>query len=269
MANWEDKTVLITGGSAGLGLAVAKAFAERGANIVIVGRDSSRLESAVEDIQQLGADVRAIEADVTKQDDVQRVFDTVARDNGQLHVLVNAVGRSVRAKLESVEVDQYREMMEANLYSAIACTKAAMPMLEQSSGHIVNIGSLSSKTAWPFMAPYTTSKFALAGYTQQLRLEGPANVHFMLVCPGPIKRDDAGTRYQAEQNDLPEKAYKPGAGAKLKGLDPDRVAREIIKGCEKRRPEIVLPFKPRLLFMLSAISSRLGDWILRKNSQSK
>jgi uncharacterized protein len=264
MANWENKSVLITGGSDGLGLAIALAFSQRGAVVTIVGRDSRRLSAAKDLIAGTGKTVHTLSADVTLQPDVQRIFEFVSTQIGSLDVLVNAVGKSVRADFQSVSLQQYREFMDVNFFSAVQCTERALPMLEKTSGHVVNIGSLSSKTAWPFMAPYTASKFALAGYTQQLRLEGPANVHALLVCPGPIKRDEDQSRYRTDSSNLPEKAYQPAAGAKLKGLDPSRVAQAIIKACEQRKPEIILPFKPRILFFLSSISARLGDWIVRK-----
>ena len=266
MSKWENKTVLVTGGSAGLGLAIAMAFAKQGADIVIVGRDMGRLRTAAAKLEQFDSKVLTIKADVTNETEARQVFEKTEAEFGQLHVLVNAVGKSVRTDFGSVDLGHYREFMDVNLYSAISCTSCALRLLEKVSGHVVNIGSLSSKTAWPYMAPYTTSKFALAGYTQQLRLEGPSNVHAMLVCPGPIKRDDGGVRYNAQSENVPEAALQPGAGVKLKGLDPDRVARAIVKGCEKRKPEIIMPFKPKLLFILSAISSRLGDWLLRKIS---
>ena len=129
---------------------------------------------------------------------------------GRLDALVNAVGLSTRKLIKDTSLADYREYMAVNFESAVRCSLACIDLLVEARGHLVNIGSLSSKTAWPFMAPYTTSKMALAGFTQQLRLEGPAELHVMLVCPGPIRRNDAGQRYQDQTDGLPDEAAKPG-----------------------------------------------------------
>jgi short-subunit dehydrogenase len=153
--------------------------------------------------------------------------------------------------------------MNINLHSAVNCTLAAIDALRESSGHVVNIGSLSCKTAWPFMAPYTASKFALAAFNHQLRLEGPSNVHYMLVCPGPIRRDDAGIRYDHQTGGLPDVARKPAAGARVRDVDPDVLADRIIAGCETRKLEL-MPLKARLIYVALSWSPRLGDWLLRR-----
>jgi hypothetical protein len=85
-----------------------------------------------------------------------------------------------------------------------------------------------------------------------------------LVLPGPIAREDAGVRYASQAADLPANARQPGGGVKLKGIDPAKLARRILRACERRRPELVVPARARLLFTLQQLSPRLGDWILRR-----
>ena len=131
------------------------------------------------------------------------------------------------------------------------------------------MGSLASKSAAKFMGPYATSKFALAGFNHQLRLEmAEAGVHVMLVCPGPIAREDAGTRYTQQVTDLPKSAAKAGAGVKIKSLDPQSLAVAVLNGCEKRQTEIVVPGKARLLFAIAQLSGAWGDWVLRRFTSS-
>jgi len=156
--------------------------------------------------------------------------------------------------------------MENNFFTAVRCSIAAMPHLEKSSGSIVNIGSLAAKTAWRNIAPYVTSKHALSGFAHQLRLESPDNVHCLFVCPGPIRRDDSRERYQEQAKGLDESAAAPGAGVKISGLDPDSLARKIVVAVEKRKSELVVPAKSRILFSILQLSPRLGDWLLRKFS---
>jgi short-subunit dehydrogenase len=131
---------------------------------------------------------------------------------------------------------------------------------------LVNVGSLASKVAPPYMGAYPASKFALAAYTQQLRLElGNRGLHVLLVCPGPIAREDAGQRYFAAAKDIPAEALKPGVGAKLKLIDPNGLAVQIFKACERRQPELVVPGKAKLLFALAQLWPALGDRYLRRS----
>ena len=261
MSRWKQKVVAVTGGSAGLGLAIAQAFAEIGASVALIARDSQRLQQATEKLQPHS--VTGIPADVTQPSAANSAIEKVIAEFGRLDVLINNVGKSVRIALEKATPEIYREYMEINFLSAVHCTRAAIGAIAETSGHIVNIGSLSSKTAWPFMAPYSTSKFALAAYTHHLRLEGPQNVHYMLVCPGPIKRTDSGVRYDDQARELPDRARQPAAGAKVKGADPLGIGRRIIRGCEKRKRELI-PLRARLVFTALAWSPRLGDWLLKR-----
>ena len=113
------------------------------------------------------------------------------------------------------------------------------------------------------------SKFSLAAYAQQLRLElEDSGVHVLLVCPGPIARPDSGERYTRQASDLPAQAQQPGGGVRLKRLDPVRVADRILKACERRQPELVIPSKARLLFALGQLWPSLGDSILRATTRA-
>jgi uncharacterized protein len=264
MPKWNDKIVAITGGSAGLGLALAKEFGRRGAKPILISRSQENLERAIAELTAEQVAGEYLIADVLNEAQIGQAIARIAQRHGRIDAWINNVGRSIRIDMAQASPEHYRELLEVNLISAITCTRLVLPHLEKTAGHLVNIGSLSSKTAWPFLAPYTTSKFALAGYTQQLRIEGPRNVHYLLACPGPIKRNDAGLRYNGGGQQLPGHALQPGAGAKIEGLSAATVARGIVRACERRRAEVVMPFRARILFAIAAFSPRLADWILRK-----
>jgi hypothetical protein len=87
----------------------------------------------------------------------------------------------------------------------------------------------------------------------------------MLVCPGPIARDDAGQRYANEAGDIPAAAQAPGGGAKLKAINPDRLAEKILSAAAARKPDLIVPSKARLLFAISQLSATWGDWLLRRS----
>lgn len=258
----------VAGGSKGLGLEVARAFGHAGAKVVLMARTETDLDEAVRQLAGEQIDVEQQVFDATDWESVEQAFEQIISRFGDLKVLVNAIGKSTRANIEQLDLAEAEHLMDVNYFSALRCTKAAMGSLAKQNGHLVNIGSLSSKTAWPYMTPYTASKFALAGLTHQCRIELGHQFHSMLVCPGPIKREDAGTRYEKHASGLPEEAQQPGGGAKVKGVCPRKLAKRIVRGCEKRKAEIIVPFKAKILFIAASISTRLGDWLLGKSRKS-
>ncbi|HMO13415.1 MAG TPA: SDR family NAD(P)-dependent oxidoreductase [Pirellulaceae bacterium] len=264
MKNWKEKVVLVTGGSAGLGFHIARQFGLHGAITVLLGRQQSSLQDACNELANEGIRAESVVADVTLESQVSVAIKQLIDKFSRLDVLVNNVGRSTRISLQEATVDEFRKFMEINFLSAVTCTRLAMPHLIKTDGHVVNIGSLAAKTAWPYLGPYSASKFALASYTHQLRLEGPKNMHYMLVCPGPVRRHDSGERYHSEAKHLPEQAKLPAAGAKVEGISPDVLAKKIVRGCERRWREIIFPLRARFLFTLLAYSPPLGDWLLRR-----
>ncbi len=272
MSYWGTKHCLITGGSSGLGLALVRQLAKAGVPAIsIVARDAAKLNDAKSKLEAEFAKVAflSITADVTKDDEAPRAHRQHMERFGQLDLLANVVGQSTRGEAVATTAAMYREAMEVNFLSAVNMVHACGADLVQNRGHIVNIGSLASKAAGQFLGAYPPSKAALALYSQQLRMElEPKGVHTLLVCPGPLKRDDAGRRYDAQTANLPEAAKQPGGGVKLKGIDCDRLAAMILSACERRHPELVVPWKARLLFAVSQMFPALGDWLLRRMTSS-
>ncbi|QEG23519.1 SDR family NAD(P)-dependent oxidoreductase [Mariniblastus fucicola] len=259
MEQWKDKVVVVTGGSAGFGKAIVDAFAAAGATVVSISRSPDEHGGNGE-----RGNVFSVQADVTDDESVAAAVSQIIQQHERIDVWINNVGQSIRVAFEAATMEQYRQLMEINFYTAVRCSLAVLPHLEKSSGSIVQIGTLAARTGWKNIAPYVTSKHALSGFAHQLRIESPDNVHSLFVCPGPIRRDDAATRYKAQSNGLGDAASTPGAGVKISGLDPEWLARRIVTSIEKRQPELVVPAKARLLFSILQLSPRLGDWLLRK-----
>ena len=208
---WENKVALVTGGSRGLGRALAEAFLRCGAKVVITARGQEALDATAAALDEKGLDVLAVRADVTRDDDVENLMAQTIERFGRLDVLVNNVGLSTRGLLESTPTEKFAELYEVNFLAMVRCTRAALPHLLKSQGHIVNIGSLAAKTASPYLGAYAASKFSVTAFSQQLRLEWePRGVHTLLVCPGPIARDENEARYAGASAELPAQAHKPG-----------------------------------------------------------
>ncbi len=105
----------------------------------------------------------------------------------------------------------------------------------------------------------------MSAYAQQLRLElGEQGLHVLLVCPGPIRRDESGPRYESASNNVPAAALQPGGGAKTSRLDPEWLCEQMLRACQHRSPELVLPGKARLMFAIGQLWPRVGDWLLKK-----
>ena len=269
MSSWQEKVVLVTGGSSGLGRAIAAAFAARKARVVIAARGAEALARTAADLRTQGHDITPLPVDLTRQDSVDALFAETVSRFGRLDVLVNNAGRSSRRAVLDTTPEDFQALLDINLLALVRATRAAAPHLLAARGHLVNIGSLAGKSATRFMGAYPACKFAVSAYSQQLRLElGPQGLHVLLVCPGPIARDEPraadSEREREDMSGIPASALKPGAGAKVKLLRPEYLAERIVAACERRQPELILPAKARLLFTLSALSPRLGDWLVRR-----
>jgi short-subunit dehydrogenase len=262
---WQGKAVLVTGGSAGLGRAIAEAFAQAGAEVAIAARRLEPLEQAADELRRAGHEVLSIQADITQQSDVDRMVRETIERFGRLDVLVNNAGRSSRGAVLDTGPEEYRELLELNLIAAVRATRAAAPHLLAAQGHVVNISSLGGKSAARYLGAYNASKFALSGWTHQLRLElAPQGLHVLLVCPGPLARAEIRTYGAEHMAGVPESAFQPGGGVKTNLIEPQWLARRIVKACRRRELELVVPAKARLLFALLQLSPRLGDYLVRK-----
>jgi len=261
---WHNKAVLVTGGSSGLGRVIAETFRRAGAKLALVALEKREVEKAANDI---GGGTLPIHADITQQEDIDRTFETVKNHFSGLDVLVNNAGRSMRGKVLDTTPEQFQALFDLNVLGTIRCTRAAVPLLLERQGHLVNIGSLAAKSAAKYVGAYPVSKFAVAAYSQQLRLElGAEGLHVLLVCPGPLRRADERLYPLEGLEGIPESARQPGAGVKVGRIDPNCLAQKILQYCERRKPELIMPGKARLLFALSQLFPTLGDWIVKKST---
>ncbi len=266
---WRDKVAVVTGASQGFGQTLAGQLIKQGCHVVLAAREVTKLQAAAQEIDPGGQQTTIIPTDVTSDDSVVDLFQQIRDRHGKLDALFNIAGASARGLVCETSIDDFLLSFDLNVLSSIRCVQAAFEMLKESKGHVVNMGSLASKSASKYIGPYATSKFALAGMNHQLRLElADWGIHVMLVCPGPIAREDAGQRYTVQATGLPEAARSPGAGVKVKTIDPTDLARRVLLGCEKHQTEIVVPGKARLLFSIAQLSGAWGDWLLKRFTSS-
>ena len=267
--------VVVTGGSAGLGLAIARAFRKRGYSVVILGRDQTRLDAAAEHLMKTDAkeDVLGLAADLSDSVQVTTVFSRIVDRYGRIDVLINNVGASDRGTVEGLNAEHLLGIIQANVVPALLCSQAALASLEKSGGVVLNIGSLAGKVGARYLGGYPAAKHALAGLSQQMRLEWKSRgVHVGIINPGPIRRDDAGQGYagRVSQDDrLPEQANRPGGGTRVKGQLPEVVAEKVVRMVLKRQADVMLPGHLRPLVAIGNLWPAFGDWLLLKFTSSK
>jgi 3-oxoacyl-[acyl-carrier protein] reductase len=192
--NLNGAKALVTGGSAGIGKAIAKALAERGAKVAITARQEGRLEAAAKEI---GA--RAIHADAASEADCVRSVREAAEALGGLDILVNNAGFGYHAKLEGLDADRFRDVWAANVLGpAILAREAAKIFREQRSGDIVNIASTSGTKGYAGGTPYCATKFALRGMAECWQAElRPFNVRVFSVCPSEVQTEFGGRKRES------------------------------------------------------------------------
>ena len=164
------QVALVTGGGTGIGKAIAQAMHKEGAKIIIVGRKEEILKEAQ---AELGSDVEMMTCDVTQEDQVKKVYENIMSNHGKIDILINNAGMAAKAKSYEMSYNLWKKVVDVNLNGAFLCAREAMKiMVNQKSGRIINIGSISGQMSRPENAPYTATKFAIEGLTRALALDG-------------------------------------------------------------------------------------------------
>jgi 3-oxoacyl-[acyl-carrier protein] reductase len=187
----DGRVALVTGASRGIGLAIARALAEKGANVVLGARDAAKLEAAITELAAPSGWAHAMPLDVSSPDSVDAAFTGLLAEHGRLDVLVNNAGITRDTLLLRMKPEQWDEVLATNLRGAFLCTQAALrPMLKQRSGRIVNITSVVGLTGNAGQANYAASKAGLIGFTKSIAREvASRGITVNAVAPGFIETD--------------------------------------------------------------------------------
>jgi NAD(P)-dependent dehydrogenase (short-subunit alcohol dehydrogenase family) len=186
--DFNERVVLITGGSRGLGLLLARELGHLGARVVLVARDQDELARAEHELEAQDVDVATIVADVTREDDAQRMVAEAVERFGRLDVLINNAGVIKVGPLDHMSDADFVEAMDTHFWGPLHAIQAAVPFLRKSRGRIVNISSIGGKVGVPHLIPYCASKFALTGLSTALRAElGRDGILVTTVSPGLMR----------------------------------------------------------------------------------
>lgn len=236
------QSVLITGGSRGLGLSMARAFAREGCLIAICARDSAELDAARKDLEARGADVLAVECDVSDPLQVDQMIERAIARFGRIDVLVNNAGEIQVGPIESMTLDDFEHAMRVMFWGTVYPTMALLPQFSaRGDGRIVNITSIGGKVAVPHLLPYTCAKFAAVGFSEGLRAElAGKGVKVVTIAPGLMR---TGSFLNAWfKGDQERESAWFGLSSSLPGISMscDRAARQIVAATARGDAEKIL-----------------------------
>jgi NAD(P)-dependent dehydrogenase (short-subunit alcohol dehydrogenase family) len=257
------RTVLITGGSRGLGLVLARAFVARGASVALMARDPGELARAVESLGP-AAPAAGVVGDVRVPDSCAQTVDEVIARFRRLDVLVNNAGLILSAPLARTSIPDFEALMDVHFWGTLHMTSAALPhLLARPGGRVVNICSIGGKVAIPHLSAYCASKFAQAGLStvlsEELRQHG---VTVTTVFPGLMRTGShVHARFRGDA-DREYRIFALAAGTPLLAISAERAARGIVRAVARRRAEITLPASMRLAARATALAPNLTTAIL-------
>jgi NAD(P)-dependent dehydrogenase (short-subunit alcohol dehydrogenase family) len=236
------RTVLITGGSRGLGLVLAREVARAGARVAICGRDQATLDRAREDLERRGAQVVAVSCDVTVRQDVEAMVQHVAERFGPIDVLINNAGTISVGPVETMALEDFEQAMATNFWGPLHAIWAVLPQMRgRRDGRIVNITSVGGRISVPHLVPYSASKFALVGLSEGLRAElAKDGIQVITICPG-LMRTGSPRHATFKGRHRAEYAWFSISDAlPLLSMDADRAGRQIVEALIGGEAERVL-----------------------------
>jgi NAD(P)-dependent dehydrogenase (short-subunit alcohol dehydrogenase family) len=242
------KTVLITGGSRGLGLVMAREFLREGARVAICARDEEELEYANAELQQLSSEVLAVTCDLTNQAQVEEMVDLVRLRLGKIDVLVNNAGIISVGPVEVMTLEDYQKAMETHYWGALYTILAVLPeMRTRREGRIINISSIGGKISVPHLVPYCASKFALVGLSEGLRAELMKDgIVVTTICPGLMRTGSPRNATFKGQHRAEYTWFSISDSLPLTSISATRAARRIVKACKRGEAEVVLSIQAKL-----------------------
>lgn len=243
----KNKVVIITGASSGIGKALAETFGKAGAKIVITGRNAANLQEASRLLSSQGIENLPIVADVSIEADNQRMAEETIRHYGQIDVLINNAGISMRSLFEDVELEVIRKVMDINFYGTVYATKYCLPYLLKTKGSIVGISSIAGFRGLPARAGYSASKFAVNGFLEVLRTEMlHRGIHVLTASPGFTA---SNIRNTALTSDGTAQGESPRDEQKM--MTAEECAEHILKAVQKRKKILILTGQGKLTVFLN------------------
>jgi dehydrogenase/reductase SDR family member 7B len=251
----KDKVVIITGGSSGIGKALAETFGKNGSKVLITGRSISDLNHALSDLKSQGVEAHGLQADVSIEPDNQRMAEEAIKKFGRIDILINNAGISMRALFSEVDLDVVKKVMDINFYGVLYATKYCLPEIVKNKGSVVGISSIAGYRGLPGRTGYSASKFALNGFLEVLRTEMlKKDVHVLTACPGFTS---SNIRKRSLTKDGSVQGESPRDENSM--MSAEECAQHIYRATVKRKKILILTGQGKLTVLLNKLFPSLTD----------
>jgi short-subunit dehydrogenase len=259
--DFNGRSVVITGGSRGLGLVLGRLLAARGARLTLIARDANELQRAADDIHRRypSADVLVVSADVGERDEVQRAISATIGRYGRIDVLINNAGIINVGPLDHMKVSDYDEAMKTHFWGPLFLVLAVLPhMRNQCGGRIVNISSVGGRISVPHLLPYSASKFALTGLSDGLRAElARDRIVVTTVCPGLMRIGSPVNAVFKGQHAQEYAWFAIASSLPVMTISAERAARKILAACRRGDAELVITPQAKLAVLARTLAPGL------------
>jgi short-subunit dehydrogenase len=243
----KDKVIIITGATSGIGKALAYELASRGARLVISARNKEKLVEVSEDLLRTGIKILPVKADVSLEEDCRELIRRTVEEFGTIDILINNAGISMRALFEEVDLEVLRKLMNTIFWGTVYCSKFALPYLLKSKGSLVGISSIAGYKGLPVRSGYSSSKFAIQGLLEVIRIENrKKRLHVLIAAPGFTA---SNIRNVALSKDGSQQGETPLDESKL--MPAETVASKIADAIEKRKRTLILTTQGKLTVLLN------------------
>ncbi|MFA5325579.1 MAG: SDR family oxidoreductase [Bacteroidales bacterium] len=252
--NFKGKIIIITGASSGIGLASARLFASKGAKLILAARSQNKLDAIAGELS-CQTDVLCLKTDVSIEADCRNLVEKGVERFGGIDILINNAGLSMRAMFKDLDLLVIKNLMDVNFWGTVYCTKYALPYILKAHGSVVGVISIAGFAGLPARTGYSSSKYAIRGFLDTLRIEHlKDNLHVMVFAPGFTSSNIRNTALTADGSQQGETPRDEG-----KMMSASRVAEYLAKGISKRKSQMVLTSIGKLTVFLSKTFPRLTD----------
>jgi NAD(P)-dependent dehydrogenase (short-subunit alcohol dehydrogenase family) len=260
-----DKVAVITGGSRGLGLVLARHICAQGGSVALVARDPEELGRAKADLGPRGGAVLTVECDLLDARQIQSAVRQIIDRFGKIDILINNAGIIEVGPLENMAREDFERAMRLHFWAPFELIAQVVPEMRiWGGGRIVNISSIGGKVAVPHLAPYSASKFALTGFSDAIRAElARDNIRVTTVAPGMMRTGSHVNAKFKGKHDMEFAWFAASAGAPLISMNADRAARKILAACRRGQPSLTLTFAARGAILGNALFPNLTGYVMR------
>src|SRR5256886_16873312 len=260
-----NKIFVITGGSRGLGLVLARQICAAGGKVALIARDGDELGRAKADLARRGGAVLAVQSDLLDTGQIQSVVRQIIDRFGKIDVLINNAGIIEVGPLDHMTREDYDRAMRLHFWAPYELISQIVPEMRLwGGGRIVNISSIGGKVALPHFAPYSASKFALTGFSDAIRAElARDNIYVTTVAPGMMRTGSHVNAKVKGKHDSEFAWFAASAGAPLLSMNANRAARKILAACRRGQPSLTLTFAARLQVVANALFPNLTGYAMQ------